>query len=59
VAEEMRLKKEEEERLRNQRFFDTTAKTTFTQKELTENTIGRKVMKTQDGKLVENDRRDE
>ena len=52
VAEETRLREEELERQRNSRQFETTAKATFQKKDLTENTIGRKVMRTQDGQLV-------
>ncbi|CDW88912.1 UNKNOWN [Stylonychia lemnae] len=52
IAEELRLKEEEEERQRNARQFETTTRATFQKKDLTENTIGRKVMKTQDGGLV-------
>ncbi len=46
VQEEMRLKAEEEERLRNMRYFETTTGKNFQKKELTENTVGRWVMKT-------------
>ena len=55
----MKLKAEEEERMRNSRFFETTSGATFIQKEMTENQVGRKVMKTQDGKLVPLPNRDE
>ena len=55
----MRQKAEEEERIRNARFFDTTNRTTFQQKDISENVVGRKVMKTQDGKLVPLPSRDE
>ena len=55
----MKRKAEEEERIRNMRFLDTTARTTFVKKDLTENAVGRKVMRTQDGKLVSLDNRDE
>lgn len=55
----MKLKEQEEERIRNARFFDTTARQTFTGKDLTQNVVGRKVMKTQDGSLVPLDHRDE
>lgn len=48
-----------EERQRNQRFFDTTQRENFCQKDLTANTVGRKVMKTQDGQLVAMGQRDE
>ena len=59
VAEEMRLKAEEEERERNRRHFESTTQTTFQQKSLQENVVGRKVMKTQDGQLVSLNNRDE
>jgi len=42
----MRIREQEEERLRNTRYFDTTARQTFVKKDLTENAIGRKVMRT-------------
>ena len=42
----MKRKAEEEERIRNQRYFESTTQTTFQQKPITENVIGRKVMKT-------------
>lgn len=49
----MREKEAEEERRRNQRFFDSTNKTTFVAQDLSMNQIGRLVMKTQDGNLVD------
>jgi hypothetical protein len=52
VAQEQREKEEQLERERNARYFETTTRQTFQKKDLTENTIGRKVMKTQDGSLV-------
>ena len=48
----MKLKEQEEERMRNTRYFDTTTKQTFAAKDLTQNVVGRKVMRTQDGQLV-------
>ncbi len=42
MAEKARL----EEIERNRRYFDPVTKTTFVPKPLTENTVGRKVMKT-------------
>ena len=55
----MKIKTAEEEKLRNTRYFDSTNKTTYEPKHLTENVVGRKVMKTQDGKLVPLPHRDE
>ncbi len=46
IAAELKEKEDEKERLRQVRFFDTTAKTDFKTKLLTENTIGRWVMRT-------------
>jgi len=42
----MKEKAEEEERLRNMRYFDTTNKGAFFEKSITENAVGREVMKT-------------
>jgi len=42
----MAQKEAEEERRRNQRYFDSTAKTTFVPQDLSMNQIGRMVMKT-------------
>jgi len=39
-------KAREEERKRNERYFDTTTRTTYTEQDLTANVLGRKVMKT-------------
>ena len=53
MAEQEKKEREaEEERLRNLRFFETTSGKTYQKKEFTENTVGRWVMKTQDGGLV-------
>ena len=50
----------EEEAIRNaQRYFDTASGETFTKQDMTANVIGRKVMKTQDGKLVKMSDRDQ
>ena len=59
VAAEMAEKKAEQKRREQQRYFDTTNKEVFTEQDLTQNTIGRKVMQTQDGKLVSMESRDE
>lgn len=55
----MKERELEEERIRNTRYFDTTHTGTFMAKDMTQNQVGRKVMKTQDGKLVPLDNRDE
>lgn len=55
----MQQKAKEEEAERNRRFFDTTNGTHFYAKSLTENHVGRKVMRTQDGQLVPLEKRDE
>ena len=39
--------------------FDTASGETFTKQDMTANVVGRKVMKTQDGKLVEMGSRDQ
>ena len=59
VAEEMRQREAEEDRKREQRFFDTTNKTSFFPQDYCKNTIGRRVMKNQDGKNVSFNERDE
>jgi hypothetical protein len=40
-------------RAKNERRFETTAGTTFVEQDLTANIVGKKVMKTQDGKGVD------
>ena len=52
IAGELQQKDEELERLRQTRYFETTTKNEFSGKPLTENTIGRWVMKSQDGKTI-------
>ena len=59
IAQELAQKAREEEEMRQMRYFDTTNKETFYQQDLTANVVGRKVMKTQDGKLVPMDARDD
>lgn len=59
VAQEMQERLAQEEALRQERYFDTTNKEVFVNQDLTANTIGRKVMKTQDGKLVPEANRDD
>ena len=46
VAEEMRQKKEALEAREQERYFDTTNAENFDAKDLTQNTVGRKVMRT-------------
>jgi len=55
----MAQREAEEERIRNQRYFDSTAKTTFVAQDLTMNQVGRLVMKTQDGAMISSNKRDE
>ena len=55
VRKELEEKAAEEERIRNMRYFDSTAKTTFVAQDLQQNTVGKRVMKTQDGQTVGND----
>lgn len=59
VAEEQRVKAEEDERIRNIRYFDSTNQTTFTEQDISYNSVGRRVMKTQDGRGVDLEKRDE
>ncbi len=53
---EIREKEENAERIRNMRYFDTTTATTFVEQDITANPVGKRVMCTQDGKGVTNDR---
>lgn len=59
VAAEIQAKQEEQERVRQQRHFDTWNRSEFTQKDLTANVIGKKVMRTQDGGELTMDNRDD
>ena len=59
VAMEMQAKRDALEKQKQERYFDTTNKETHYEQDMSQNTIGRKVMKTQDGKLVSADSRDE
>lgn len=52
VLEELRLKEEEDERLRNMRYFDSTARTTYVKQDYTANQVGKRVMKTQNGAAI-------
>ena len=52
VAQEMVEIENAEKRRNEERYFDTQSREAFTQQDLTANVVGRKVMKTQDGKLV-------
>ena len=49
ISGELKEKDDALERERQERRFDTTTKVTYEQKPLTENTVGRWLMKTQDG----------
>ena len=55
----MQARREEEARRNAQRYFDTASGETYTKQDMTANVVGRKVMKTQDGKLVEMGSRDQ
>jgi len=59
VMQEMAERKAAIEAKHQERYFDTTNRENFDCKDLTQNTVGRKVMKTQDGKLVPMGNRDE
>ena len=59
VAAEMREREEVLAKKAQERYFDTTNKETFYEQDLTQNTVGRKVMQTQDGKLVSMESRDQ
>jgi len=56
---EMAEKKAAEEAKLRERYFDTTNSENLCARDLTQNTVGRKVMQTQDGKLVNMSTRDE
>ena len=45
--------------LREERFFDTTSRTNFTQQDLSKNCVGRRNMKNQDGEEIDQGQRDE
>ena len=49
IAGELKEREEEQERVRQQRRFETTTNSTHAAFSLTENTVGRWLMKTQDG----------
>jgi len=59
VAEDMKEKERLADQAREHRFFDTTNKTDFNPKSYTENTVGRRVMRNQDGKTVSLNEKDE
>ena len=52
IQAELQEKEDQLERERQARRFETTTKATFEQKPLTENTVGRWVMRTQDGAAI-------
>jgi len=53
------MREAQKEAAKEQRYFDTTNRSTFTPKSYQENTIGRRVMKTMDGKPVSMNEKDE
>lgn len=59
VAKEMQERRDAQERKLQERYFDTTNKEFLYEQDMSQNTIGRKVMRTQDGKLVSMADRDE
>ena len=59
VAQEMQERRDAQARKLQERYFDTTNKEFHYEQDMTSNTIGRKVMRTQDGKLVPIGDRDE
>jgi hypothetical protein len=52
VQDEIAAKAQAEELARQQRTFQTTSRSAFTEKDLCANKIGKKVMRTQDGEFV-------
>ena len=59
VAKEMQERRDAIARKQQERYFDTTNAENLTPQDMTANTVGRKVMQTQDGKLVAAESRDE
>lgn len=59
VAKEMQEKKAMLAAKQQERYFDTTNAENLVQQDMTHNTVGRRVMQTQDGKLVPSANRDE
>lgn len=59
VLQEMKEKEEEQERIRNMRYFDSTARTTYVKQDYSVNQVGKRVMKTQDGHKLSDKERDE
>lgn len=59
VQAEMQAKKDAIAAKDQERYFDTTNQENLCERDLTQNTVGRKVMQTQDGKLVSMESRDE
>lgn len=55
----MQAKADQEERVRNIRCFETTNRAEHNEKDLSLNTIGKKVMRTQDGSSVPMSDRDD
>ena len=59
VQEEMAAKAAEEERALQRRTFQTWQRSECNEKDLTANSIGKKVMRTQDGEFVPMSQRDD
>ena len=59
VQQEMRDRQNAQEAKLQERYFDTTNQENLCSRDLAQNTVGRKVMQTQDGKLVSMGSRDE
>ena len=59
VAQQMQENEKEYERMANSRCWDTTNKADFQPKDLSENPIGKKVMKTRDNIIIPVEQRDE
>ena len=49
VSQMMQERENEEKRRNEQRYFDTNNRENFVKKNMADNTVGRRVMKTQDG----------
>lgn len=55
----MKEKEEEQERINNMRYFDSTAKTTYVKQDYSANEVGKRVMKTQNGQAIGGMNKDE
>lgn len=58
VQDELKVLQAADAKRQEERYFDTTSGTTHNDQDLTANVVGRKVMRTQDGKLVPTSDRD-